>query len=40
LNGLWGRLEEAVFEDTDVENLKISVYGGPVFHDNDREFRG
>jgi endonuclease G len=39
-NGLWGRLEEAVFEDTDVENLKISVFGGPVFHENDREFRG
>ncbi len=33
-NGLWGRLEEAIFDDTDVENLKISVFGGPVFHDN------
>lgn len=39
-NGLWGRLEDAVFEDTDVENLKVSVFGGPVFHENDREFRG
>ena len=37
--GLWGRLEDAVFEDTDVEDLKISVIGGPVFHDDDREFR-
>jgi endonuclease G, mitochondrial len=38
-NGLWGRLEDAVFEDTDVENLRISVLGGPVFHENDREFK-
>jgi endonuclease G, mitochondrial len=37
--GLWGRLEDAVFEDTDVEDLKVSVFGGPVFHDDDREFR-
>jgi endonuclease G len=37
--GLWGRLEDAVFEDTDVEDLKVSVIGGPVFHDDDREFR-
>ena len=38
--GLWGRLEDAVFEDTDVENLKVSVFGGPVFRADDREFRG
>ncbi|MEX2264385.1 MAG: DNA/RNA non-specific endonuclease [Bryobacteraceae bacterium] len=37
--GLWGRLEDAVFADTDVENLKVSVCGGPVFRDDDREFR-
>lgn len=37
--GLWGRLEDAVFEDTDVEDLKVSVIGGPVFHSDDREFR-
>lgn len=37
--GLWGRLEDAVFEDTEVEDLKVSVVGGPVFHDDDREFR-
>lgn len=39
LGGLWGRLEDAVFEDTEVEDLKVSVFGGPVFHDDDREFR-
>lgn len=38
-NGLWGRLEDAVFEDTDVEDLKVSVLAGPVFHEDDREFR-
>jgi endonuclease G len=40
LGGLWGRLEDAVFEDTDVEDLKVSVFGGPVFHDDDRIFKG
>lgn len=36
--GLWGRLEDAVFEDTDVEDLKVSLFGGPVFRDDDRDF--
>lgn len=39
-NGVWGQLEEAVFADVDVQDLKISVFGGPVFQDNDREYRG
>ncbi|MFF8868475.1 DNA/RNA non-specific endonuclease [Streptomyces sp. NPDC015139] len=38
-NGLWGRLEDAVFDDVDVDDLKVSVFGGPVFQDNDRLFR-
>ncbi|GAB3949333.1 DNA/RNA non-specific endonuclease [Streptomyces sparsus] len=38
-SGLWGQLEDAVFADTDVDNLKVSVFGGPVFHDDDRRFR-
>ncbi|MEU1466282.1 DNA/RNA non-specific endonuclease [Streptomyces sp. NPDC005727] len=38
-NGLWGRLEEAVFADVDVDDLRVSVFGGPVFHDDDRTFR-
>jgi endonuclease G, mitochondrial len=38
--GLWGRLEDAVFDDTDVENLKVSLFGGPVFRKDDREFKG
>lgn len=38
--GLWGRLEDAVFEDVVVDGLKVSVFGGPVFRDDDRLFRG
>lgn len=39
-NGVWGRLEEAVFADVDVQDLKVSAFGGPVFQDDDREYRG
>ena len=38
--GIWGRLEDAVLADVDVDDLRISVHGGPVFHDDDRVFRG
>jgi endonuclease G, mitochondrial len=38
--GLWGRLEDAVLSDVDVDDLKVSVYGGPVFQADDRVFRG
>ena len=40
LGGLWGRLEDAVFEEAKVEDLRVSVFGGPVFNDDDRVFRG
>ncbi|MEV7520518.1 DNA/RNA non-specific endonuclease [Streptomyces sp. NPDC091371] len=39
-NGVWGRLEDAVFEDVDVDDLKVNVFGGPVFHEDDSVFRG
>jgi endonuclease G, mitochondrial len=39
-DGLWGRLEDAVFADVDVDDLRVSVYGGPVFSADDRVFRG
>jgi endonuclease G len=39
-SGVWGRLEDAVFADVDVEELKVSVVGGPVFQDDDRLYRG
>lgn len=40
LGGIWGRLEDAVFEEVDVDDLRISVFGGPVFREDDREFQG
>ncbi|GAA4888480.1 DNA/RNA non-specific endonuclease [Streptomyces coeruleoprunus] len=39
-DGIWGHLEDAVFEDVRVDQLRVSVFGGPVFHDDDRVFRG
>ncbi|WP_432139454.1 MULTISPECIES: DNA/RNA non-specific endonuclease [unclassified Streptomyces] len=38
-NGVWGELEDAVFADVDVDDLRISVIGGPVFQDDDRVYR-
>ncbi|APX04092.1 DNA/RNA non-specific endonuclease [Arthrobacter sp. QXT-31] len=38
--GVWGRIEDAVFADVDVQDLRVSVFGGPVFQANDRIYRG
>jgi endonuclease G len=38
--GVWGRLEDALFADVDVEDLRASVFGGPVFAADDRVYRG
>ncbi|OZI07419.1 endonuclease [Siphonobacter sp. BAB-5385] len=38
--GIWGKLEDAVFEQTEVDHLKVSVIGGPVFRTDDQVFRG
>ena len=40
LGGIWGRLEDAVYEEVEVEDLRVSAIGGPVFHTDDRIFRG
>lgn len=37
--GLWGRLEDAIFDDVDVDDLRVSVFGGPVFKQEDRVYR-
>ena len=37
--GIWGKLEDVVFEEVDVENLKISLIGGPMFHEDDKSYR-
>lgn len=39
-HGLWGRLENAILDDVDVENLKVSVIAGPILKANDLEYRG
>lgn len=38
--GVWGRLENALFEEVDVQDLRVSLFGGPVFHADDRVYRG
>ncbi|MDR4492244.1 MAG: DNA/RNA non-specific endonuclease [Candidatus Nitrosocosmicus sp.] len=37
--GIWGKLEDAVFEEVDVDDLRISIFGGPVFHEDDQVYR-
>jgi endonuclease G len=39
-NGIWGELENAIFADVDVEDLRISVMGGPIFSKGDPVYRG
>lgn len=38
-HGLWGELENAIFEDVDVDDLRVSVFGGPIFKDTDFAYR-
>jgi endonuclease G len=38
--GLWGLLENAIYEDVDIDNLRLSVMGGPVLKDDDMKYRG
>ncbi|MGO1544496.1 MAG: DNA/RNA non-specific endonuclease [Gulosibacter sp.] len=39
-SGVWGELEDALFSEVDVEGLRVSVIGGPIFKDTDRDYRG
>jgi endonuclease G, mitochondrial len=39
-SGLWGQLENAILESVEVEDLRISVMAGPIFREDDQEFRG
>jgi endonuclease G, mitochondrial len=39
-HGLWGELENAIFDDTEVDHLRISVFAGPIFNDTDVPYRG
>ncbi len=38
--GLWGQLENAILDEVDVENLRVSVLAGPLFKDSDMTYRG
>lgn len=38
--GIWGRLENALYEDVDVQHLRASVFAGPVFRPDDSVYRG
>jgi endonuclease G len=38
--GLWGELEDAIFEDLSVERARLSLMGGPIFKKNDPVYRG
>ncbi|MGP5397657.1 DNA/RNA non-specific endonuclease [Arthrobacter rhombi] len=38
--GLWGRLEDALYEDVEIDELRASVIAGPVFGNDDQVYRG
>lgn len=38
-NGIWGHLENALFDDVKVDLLRVSVFAGPVFRDTDQLYR-
>jgi endonuclease G, mitochondrial len=38
-SGVWGAIENAIFADVDVENLKVAVMGGPIFSTTDPVYR-
>ena len=40
IGGVWGRLEDALYEQTEVDALRLSVFGGCVFAADDRAHRG
>lgn len=37
--GVWGRLEDALYEDVEVQGLRIAVFAGPVLGDDDQVYR-
>ena len=39
-DGIWGQIEDAVYEQVEVQDLRISVFGGLVFGENDPNYRG
>ena len=37
--GIWGQLEDALFAEVDVADLRVSVMGGPIFTEGDPSYR-
>ena len=38
-HGLWGELEDAIFADVKVDDLRVSLVGGPIYKANDLPYR-
>jgi len=38
--GVWGEIENAIFADVELEDLKVSVMAGPIFSERDSVYRG
>ncbi len=38
--GLWGDLENLIFEQAELQDIRLSVQGGPIFGDDDIPYRG
>lgn len=37
--GIWGRLENALYEDVELDDLRCSIFAGPVLWDEDQHYR-
>ncbi|WP_286158856.1 DNA/RNA non-specific endonuclease [Arthrobacter sp. YC-RL1] len=37
--GIWGRLENALYQDVELDALRCSVFAGPVLRDEDQHYR-
>lgn len=38
--GVWGNLENSVYDQIEMDGSRVSIIGGCIFNDNDREYRG
>ncbi|SIS66817.1 endonuclease G [Zobellia uliginosa] len=38
--GVWGELENSLYDQTEMDRSRVSIIGGCIFHKDDREYRG
>lgn len=38
--GVWGELENSLYDQTEMDRSRVSIIGGCIFHEDDREYRG